>query len=157
MADNELGLEIVTRGDKPSELELRRIDRKLTALGKRLRKFPEPKVHLLIEGHVQQRRSNAEFRLQLGPLGPSLISHQAAETADRAVGAAIEDIERQVERHHANQRGEASFGCRAGGRSDRVRCPGRSQRSSTKRPGSLPRNWGRGSGVPVPFALLGEG
>ncbi len=110
MADNELGLEIVTRGDKPSELELRRIDRKLTALGKRLRKFPEPKVHLLIEGHVQQRRSNAEFRLQLGPLGPSLISHQAAETADRAVGAAIEDIERQVERHHANQRGEASFG-----------------------------------------------
>jgi hypothetical protein len=51
-----------------------------------------------------------DLRLELGPLGSHLISHQAAETADRAVRLAVEDVERQLERQLAVQRGEPSFG-----------------------------------------------
>lgn len=48
--------------------------------------------------------------MKLSPLGSHLISHQGAETVDRAVRIAVEDVERQLEREHAMQRGEPSFG-----------------------------------------------
>jgi hypothetical protein len=51
-----------------------------------------------------------DLRVQLGPLGAHLVSHQRAGTTAHAVRLAVEDVERQLERRHADQRGEASFG-----------------------------------------------
>ena len=90
--------------------EQRRIEHQLEALERRLVHHPEPTVKLEIELHPDQRQLGADLRLQLGPLGPHLISHQSAETADRAVRLAVEDLERQLERRLARQRGEPTFG-----------------------------------------------
>lgn len=90
--------------------EQRRIEHHLQALERRLVHFPGPTAKLAIELHPDQRQFRADLRLQLGPLGSHLISHQAAETADRAVRLAVEHLERQLERRLARQRGESTFG-----------------------------------------------
>ena len=50
------------------------------------------------------------LRVQLGPLGPTLTSSQAASTPDRAAHLAIQAVERQLERLVAVQRGEPTYG-----------------------------------------------
>jgi hypothetical protein len=64
----------------------------------------------MLTRHRDQRQVEVDLRVQLGTLGSHLISHQGAETVDRAVRLAVEDVERQLERQHAVQRGEPSFG-----------------------------------------------
>lgn len=86
--------------------EERHIRRHLERLGLRLAHFPEPIATLVLERHPRQRRIEAALRVELGPLGDHLISHQAAETAGHAVRLASEDVERQLERRLAKQRGE---------------------------------------------------
>lgn len=93
-----------------TEVEERRIRRHLQALARRLSHHPEPTATIVIRPHPGQRQTQADVRVQLGPLGPHLVSHQSAQTPDRAVGLAISDIERQLERRHALQRGEPAFG-----------------------------------------------
>jgi ribosome-associated translation inhibitor RaiA len=110
MTESQLTTEYVVRGGEPTEAEMKRIEHQVEGLARRVKHYPDPRLHAVLERHVQQRRVTAEFRLQLGPLGPSLMSHQAAETADRAAKLAIDDLERQLERHLARQRGEASYG-----------------------------------------------
>ena len=56
-----------------------------------------------------QRRVTADLRVQLGPLAAHLISHQAAESADLAARLAVEDVERQLERRLAKQRGQPTY------------------------------------------------
>ncbi len=90
--------------------EERRIYRRFASLERRLSHRPEPTVSLALEQHVARREVEADLRVELGPLGPSLISHQAAETADRAVRLAMDDVERQLERQVSAQRGEPAFG-----------------------------------------------
>lgn len=90
--------------------ERRRVDRRLAALEKRLVKHPEPKAVLRLVAYPGPRRIEADLRVQLGPLGNHLISHQQAETPDLAARLAVADVARQLERQHAAQRGEPSFG-----------------------------------------------
>lgn len=88
----------------------RRIHRHLERLERRLVHHPEPEATLVLESFRARRQIEVDLRLQLGPLGSHLISHQAAETPDYAVRLAVEDVERQLERRLAQQRGEPTFG-----------------------------------------------
>ena len=86
------------------------ITRQLQTLGHRIEHFPDPLADLRLERHEMQRRVTANLRLQLSPNGQHLISHQAAETADRAALLAIQDVERQLERELSDMRGEHTYG-----------------------------------------------
>jgi hypothetical protein len=90
--------------------EERRIRHQLDALGRRVEQFPEPLATLDLKEQGTQRRVTADLRLRLGPQGQHLISHQAAETPDRAVVLAVQDIERQLERRVSSMRGKAAYG-----------------------------------------------
>ncbi len=90
--------------------EERRIRHQLGSLERRLSQRPEPTARLALERHVARRQVEVDLRVELGPLGPTLISHQLAEMPDHAVRLAVEDVERQLERHVASQRGESTFG-----------------------------------------------
>jgi ribosome-associated translation inhibitor RaiA len=82
----------------------------MRGLERRLVHHPEPSATVTVVEHPMQRAFDVSLRVQLGPLGPTLISHQSAATVDLSLGKAIRDIERQLERHHGKQRGEPSFG-----------------------------------------------
>jgi ribosome-associated translation inhibitor RaiA len=114
-----------------SAAQEKRVHHHLTALGKRLEHRPEPSAVLALSGPNGQHEIAASLRVQLGPLGPTLNSSQAARTPDRAAHLAIQGIERQLERLVAGQRGEARFGV-----------------PSRRRPGGVP-NFGE---VPQPHA-----
>jgi ribosome-associated translation inhibitor RaiA len=90
--------------------ELERIRRRLASLERRLVHFAEPMATLVLDEHEQQRRVTADLRVELGHRAATLVSHQSAETADRAVKLAVEDIERQLERRLAHQRGQPTYG-----------------------------------------------
>lgn len=88
----------------------RRVRHHLSSLGRRLVHRPEPIAVLSFAGPNGQREIEARLRVQLGPLGPTLTSSQAAPTPDRAAHLAIQAVERQLERLVAGQRGEPSYG-----------------------------------------------
>jgi hypothetical protein len=71
---------------------------------------PTPLAELVLTAHPMQRRVEADLRVRLTPLGAHIVSHQAAPTTDQAVRLAVEDVERDLERKHAEQRGEPSYG-----------------------------------------------
>lgn len=107
-----MAMEIVL---KTGELELtsteeERVRHQLASLERRLIHHPAPQAMLHIVAHRAQRQMEVDLRVQLEPHGIALISHQTAETADRAVRLAVEDVERQLERRHAEQRGEPAYG-----------------------------------------------
>ena len=93
-----------------TDAERQRIDHHLMAIEKRLQHRPEPSATLVLEEHRSRRVIEANLRIQLGPLGDHVVSHQTAETVDKAVRLAVEDVERQIERKAATQRGEPTFG-----------------------------------------------
>ncbi len=82
----------------------------ITVLERRLGAEPEPKLEVTLLYHPEQRRVQADFRLLLNPLGSHLISHQSAQTPEQVVRLAVKDLERQLERRHASQRQEPSYG-----------------------------------------------
>lgn len=100
------------------------VRRRFASLERRLVHHPEPTAVLAVKHSPMQRRFDADLRVELGPLGAHLVSHQAAETLEHAVRLAVEDVERQLERRHAKQRGEPSFGV-ASRRPERRREPRR--------------------------------
>jgi hypothetical protein len=87
-----------------------RIRLQLRALEGRLVHFSEPVARLVLRQQGEQRRIYVDLRIELGPKGGELISHQSAETPEHAVRLAIEDAERELERRLSSQRGEATFG-----------------------------------------------
>jgi ribosome-associated translation inhibitor RaiA len=93
-----------------SDDEDRRIHQQLAGLERRLVHRPDPTAVLVLKQLVAPRQVQVDLRLRLGPLGPQLISHQAGTTADQAVRLAVADVERQLERHTARQRGEHTYG-----------------------------------------------
>lgn len=99
-----------THGIALTDAERQRIDHHLAVLDRRLKHRPSPKAVLVLEEHRNRRQIEASLRVQVGPLGDHLVSHQSAETVDRAVRLAVEDVERQIERKVAGQRGEPTFG-----------------------------------------------
>lgn len=110
MTDHELTREVVFRSEPATPEEDRRIDHHIDAFAPRVKHYPEPRLHIVLDRHQRAPHATVETRLQLGPLGPSLISHQQGASFDQAVKHAIEDLEKQLERHVAKQRGEPAFG-----------------------------------------------
>jgi ribosome-associated translation inhibitor RaiA len=92
----------------PDEEEL--VRHHLESLGRRLAHHPEPIATAVLKRHELQRKIEVALRVELGPLGEHLISHQAAGTAPHAMRLAVEDVERQLERKLAQQRGEHTYG-----------------------------------------------
>jgi len=101
---------IRTRGGGFSDIEERRIQHHLDRLERHLIHHPEPTAVLAFTRYAAKGRVGLHLRVQLGPLGQHLISRQSAETADQVMRLAVDDIERQLERQHAQQRGEGTFG-----------------------------------------------
>jgi ribosome-associated translation inhibitor RaiA len=99
-----------TQGFELTDVEERHVRHHLDGLERRLVHRPEPTATLMLKRQPQARRIDVSLRVQLGPLGSHLISHQSAETADRAVKLAVEDVERQLERQDAQQAGEQAYG-----------------------------------------------
>jgi hypothetical protein len=93
-----------------SAVDEERIQHHLDRLGRRLAHHSEPIAVLAFTPHRATRKIGLHLRVQLGTLGSHLVSRQAAETADQVVRLAVDDIERQLDREHAEQRGEAGFG-----------------------------------------------
>jgi hypothetical protein len=87
-----------------------RINRQFETLALRMEHFPEPLANLRLERHEMQRRVTADLILRMGPSGRELVSHQAAETPDRAALLAVQDVERQLERELSTMRGEHTYG-----------------------------------------------
>jgi aminoglycoside phosphotransferase family enzyme len=86
------------------------IARHLAGLERRLVHFSEPLAELVVQPHPAPRQVEAALRVQLGSLGPHVVSHQQGETLDRAVRLAVADVERELERHLGKPRGEDTFG-----------------------------------------------
>jgi hypothetical protein len=103
-------LRIEWHGVAFSSDEEARLRAKLRGLERRVLHHPAPAAIISITQHPAQRRFDVSFRLELGPLGPTLISHTWGETVDLALELAVSDVERELERRHAKQRGEPSFG-----------------------------------------------
>ncbi len=101
---------VETRNMVLTAVDQRRIEHQLQLLEQRLTHYPEPMVTVMLTPHPAQRQTQVDLRVQLGPEGAHLISHQAAETVDRAVALAIDDVLRQQERHHSALLHEASYG-----------------------------------------------
>jgi hypothetical protein len=105
-----LSVQLDLQGLTLPDVDQRRMRSHLRSLERRLKNRPEPAAVLVLRQHAGQRRVTSDLRVQLGPLGPTLISHQAAETPDLAIKRAVEDVERELERHVSIQQGESSFG-----------------------------------------------
>ena len=101
---------VKTNGVTLSDTEQRHIDHQLDMLEKRLVHHPDPTAAVTLTRHHNQRVVEVDLRVQLGPLGQHLVSHQSAETTEHAVRDAVHDVERQLERRLATQRGEPTFG-----------------------------------------------
>ena len=93
-----------------TDTERKHIEGQLDALARRLGRHRNPTVTLVLTPHTGFREIDANLRVQLSPLGRHLVAHQHAEMPDHAVRLAVEDVERQLERVHAKQRGEPTFG-----------------------------------------------
>ena len=108
----DMPLETILRTDGVAltDAETERVRHQLRTLERRLVHRPGPTATLVLKRLPGARLVEVDLRVQVGPLGLHLISHQSAETADRAVKLAVEDVERQLERQDARQRGEPSFG-----------------------------------------------
>jgi ribosome-associated translation inhibitor RaiA len=105
-----LSIQVDLQGFTLPEVDQRRMRSHLRNLERRLKHRPEPAAVLVLRQHTDQRRVEADLRIELGPLGPTLVSHQAAETPDLAIKRAVEDVERELERQVSEQHGDASFG-----------------------------------------------
>jgi ribosome-associated translation inhibitor RaiA len=105
-----LSIQVDLQGLTLPGVDQRRMRSHLRSLERRLKNRPEPAAVLVLREHPDQRRVEADVRVQLGPLGPTLVSHQEAETPDLAIKRAVEDVERELERQVSEQHGDASFG-----------------------------------------------
>lgn len=105
-----LTIDLERHGVPLTTVQEQRVRHHLSALGRRLVHRPEPIAVLAFTGPNGHHEIEARLRLQLGPLGPTLVSSQTAPTPDRAAHLAILAVERQLERLVATQRGEPSYG-----------------------------------------------
>ena len=87
-----------------------RLRHQLQVLDRRLIHHASPVAEIGLTQLEGPKRVEIDFRLRLGPLGAHLVSHQTAASVHRAARLAINDVERQLEREHAKQRGEPTFG-----------------------------------------------
>ncbi len=109
-----IGLQAATvqiRGFQLSDLEARRIERRLRRIYDRLADAEsQPRIDLTIEWHPLQRRAKSHLVVREGHLGRQLVASASAGTADQAVRFAAERVERQLARRVAVDRGQPSYG-----------------------------------------------
>ncbi len=101
---------IETHGFTLDDVQNRHVRHQLNRLDRRLADRPEPAASLMLIGSAPRRQVDADLRLRLSLRGPTLVSHQTADTAEHAVRLAVEDVDRQLERKVESQRGSASYG-----------------------------------------------
>ena len=105
-----LMLQLDADGVALSEGDRRRIRRRVRALERRLVHHPDPLATLVLRPAPGGREVQAALRVRLGPLGRYVVGRCTAAAVAYAVRLAAEDVERQLERRHAVQRGEPTFG-----------------------------------------------
>lgn len=105
-----LAIALEQHGVRLTAAQEQRVRHQLAGLGRRLERRPDPMATLAFTGPNGEQQIVANLRLQLGPLGPTLVSSQAALTPDRAANLAVQAVERQLERMVSGQRGEPSYG-----------------------------------------------
>lgn len=106
-----LQIRLTTNGMTLSPTEQMRIERQLQKLNEQeLANRPEPQAAVVLRQHASQRQVDVDLRIQLGPLGRHVVSHQTAATPDQAVRLAVDDLKRQLERLRAAQAGESTYG-----------------------------------------------
>ncbi len=84
--------------------------RHFASLERRVAARSEVQATLLLENQLGKRQVRAKLRVELGPLGPTLVGREAASTPDAAARMVVDDVERQLERLTSRQRGEPTFG-----------------------------------------------
>lgn len=101
---------IEIKGFDLDDTQSRHIQHQLDRLDRLLIHRPDPAANLMLKGSARRRQIDVDLRLRLSPKGPTLVSHQTADTAEHAVRLAVEDVDRQLERRVEGQRESASFG-----------------------------------------------
>lgn len=89
--------------------EERHIRHHLERLGDRLDRLSEPLATVVVTRHERQRQIDVALRLELGPLGEQLTSHQVAGSAPQAVRLAVADVQRQLAHRLAGTWGEPTY------------------------------------------------
>ncbi len=101
---------IVNRANALTEVEQKRIDRSLDALGKRLASFNNPSIELTLAPSKQPASVDATLRVVLGVRDTVLRSTETSRTADHAAKLACDDIKKQLEKTVAELRGADTYG-----------------------------------------------
>jgi ribosome-associated translation inhibitor RaiA len=101
---------ITNRADELTDIEQKRIDRSLESLAKRLEKFTNPRIDLVLEKAKLAGSVDAALTVVLGVRDTTLRSTETSRTADHAVKLACDDIKKQLERTVAELRGTDSYG-----------------------------------------------
>ncbi|MDQ6675198.1 MAG: hypothetical protein M3069_31430 [Chloroflexota bacterium] len=99
-----LSIQLEVQGLTLPDVDRRRSRAQLRSLERRLKERPELTSVFVLRQHADQWRVEADRRVELGPLGPTPVSHPAAETADVAIRRAVEDIDREPRAARAARR-----------------------------------------------------
>jgi hypothetical protein len=105
-----LNILITTRGLELDPESERRVYHQLERVERRLVKRPAPRAELVLTRRKDPRTVDVDLRIVLAPMGAHLVSHRSAETIDKAVRLAAEDVERELERRGSAQQGEDTYG-----------------------------------------------
>ncbi len=101
---------IVNRTGELTEVEQKRIDHSLEAIGKRLANFSNPSIDLTLANSKEAGSIDATLRVGLGVRDIILRSTDTSRTADHAVKLACDDIKKQLEKAVAELRGADTYG-----------------------------------------------
>lgn len=101
---------IVNRAGDLTEVEQKRIDHSLEAIGKRLANFTNPSIDLTLAKATQAGSIDATIRVVLGVRDTTLRSTETSRTPDHAVKLACDDIKKQLEKTVAELRGADTYG-----------------------------------------------
>ena len=101
---------IVNRAGELTDVEQKRIDRSLDAIGKRLANFNNPSIELTLGKATQAGSIDATMRVVLGVRDMTLRSTETSRSSDHAVKLACDDIKKQLEKAVAELRGTDTYG-----------------------------------------------
>lgn len=101
---------IINRAGELTDVEQKRIDRSLEAIGKRLANFTNPSIDLTLANGKQPGSVDATLIVVLGVRDTTLRATETSRTADHAVKLVCDDIKKQLEKAVADLRGADTFG-----------------------------------------------
>ncbi len=111
MTEKSPPITLQLRGLTLNRLEVRRIERQLRRLERRLdNPLADPSVDLRLIQHVNRPDIEAQLRVQEEHSGPRYAADASSSTADKSVRLAVSRIERQLSRRNDRLRGASSYG-----------------------------------------------